>query len=209
MATCVLNRRASFFAASLAALMLAGPAQAATPLNVVNVNAPAINCVFNPACTVTVSDTVGQIPLAGTPATGRLQTRTYVGAPGSPGAGKTAYVYRVNLTNVPRVRANPCVAAVTINFGYPVPQLQYNGAGPRDDVFVVTSGGIGSIGLASAMQTDTVIKFTFARPVCAGESSYFFGLAADDPPFMSVVDVHRTPGASKVQVPARRPDYYQ
>ena len=36
----------------------------AAPLRVVNVSAPAINCVFNPSCTVTVNDTSDNIPMS-------------------------------------------------------------------------------------------------------------------------------------------------
>ena len=76
--------------------LLPRPAQA-VPLTVVNVGAPAINCVFTTAvpCTVTVSDSVGPIPVIG----GRLQSRTFSAKPGSAASGLTAYEYRVDLTN--------------------------------------------------------------------------------------------------------------
>ena len=47
-------------AVALATLSLAH----AAPLTVVQVAAPAVNCVFNASCTITVSDTTGKIPLA-------------------------------------------------------------------------------------------------------------------------------------------------
>jgi hypothetical protein len=47
-------------AAAFALMSLAAQAQV---LTVVEVGAPAVNCVFNPSCTITVSDTVGFIPL--------------------------------------------------------------------------------------------------------------------------------------------------
>ena len=46
-------------AAAAAALLLASPGALAQLLTVVEVNAPAVNCVFNTTCTITVSDTVG------------------------------------------------------------------------------------------------------------------------------------------------------
>ena len=55
----------------------------AVPLKVVSVGAPAINCVFNQPCTVSVSDIVSDIPMSAG-GTGRLQSRTYKGMPGSP-----------------------------------------------------------------------------------------------------------------------------
>src|SRR3569833_2878515 len=71
----------------LAAAVLAPPEAArAASLSVVTVAAPAVNCVFNASCTVTVSDTLGH--LANTPygANALLQSRTYSGPPGPPGA---------------------------------------------------------------------------------------------------------------------------
>ena len=45
-------------AGAAAALALGAAAARAQPLTVVEVNAPAVNCVFHPACTITVSDSV-------------------------------------------------------------------------------------------------------------------------------------------------------
>jgi hypothetical protein len=211
----VFKRRAAFFAILFASLAAAGEARASEPLDVVNVGAPAINCIFNAACTVSVTDSVSDIPLAGTKAKGRLQSRTYVGAPGSPAAGLTAYVYRVDLSKVTGVAPAPCVTAVWISSGYPAPR-QYNGAGPVEHIFVVTSGGLGSVGIASAVQEGEMTKFTFTRPVCAGSrgrpgaSSFFFGFASTYSPRSSSAYVHTMAGSkaiASVTVPARSPDY--
>ena len=182
----------------------------AAPLTVVEVGAPAINCVFNPACKVTVTDSIGDISLPGTPNKGRLQSRTYKGVTGAPGAGKIAYLYRVDLTSVVGFTALPCVTALKLDFG-PVSMLQYDGAGPLDHVFVVKSGGLGTIGLASADKVGNVITFTFSTPVCAGshagggQTSYFFGLAAGTTPKSITTQVQVTPGGGLVAVPARVP----
>jgi len=63
----------------------------AAPLKVVNLSAPAINCVFNPTCTVTVNDTRQHCDEH------FLQSRTYKGAVGSPAAG--LFAYDVHQTN--------------------------------------------------------------------------------------------------------------
>jgi len=48
------------------AALLGAPAFAnAAPLTVVNVAAPAINCVFNTSCTITVTDSIGNFTLPG------------------------------------------------------------------------------------------------------------------------------------------------
>ena len=70
----------------------------AVSLKVVNVSAPAINCVFNPACNVTVNDTSDNIAMS-TGGTGFLQSRTYKGLAGSPADGLFAFEYRIDLRN--------------------------------------------------------------------------------------------------------------
>src|SRR6478672_3209215 len=73
-------------AGAAAALALGAAAARTQPLTVVEVNAPAVNCVFHPACTITVSDSVGFIPLPYlvAPKTAFLQSRTFSGAAGTP-----------------------------------------------------------------------------------------------------------------------------
>lgn len=193
-----------------ATLSLAGAAQAG-PLSFVNVSAPDINCVFNTTCTVTVTDSVGTIAVPPPLWTGtaRLQSRTIPGAPGAPGAGKTAYEYRVDLTQAVSDGEVPCVTDISIDFGA-VAKLQYNKAGPSDDVFVVNKGGLGTIGLYAVEQTGNVITFTFNQPVCAGptpgtgHTSYFFGLASEYAPHAITAHVS-VPGLDPIDVPARGP----
>lgn len=90
----------------------ASAAQAA-PLAIVNVGAPAINCVFSPtkipnasppACMVTVSDSVGTFTPPGDSGEARLQSRTYPGTAPAPAAGDMAHVYRVDLASVKGAR---------------------------------------------------------------------------------------------------------
>src|SRR5215475_6115599 len=192
------------------ALVIAFPA-AAAPLVVVNVGAPAVNCVFNPACTVTVTDTIGNYPPAsGYTGTPRLQSRTYVGVPGAPAAGLTAYVYRVDFTSATARADINCAVNLKVRFG-PNARLNYGGGGPAD-VFVVTTGGLGSIGLASADRTGPVVTFTFTTPVCPtngfnspGQTSFFFGIASKLPPKPTTAQSDLTFGGGTVNVPARAP----
>ena len=90
------------------------------------------------------------------------------------------------------------MTALEVDFG-PVAKLQYDRGGPADDVFVVTKGGLGTIGLASADQDRRgVITFTFSQPVCAaetaspGQTSFFFGLALTNSRRKSVVAQDRS-----------------
>jgi hypothetical protein len=89
---------------------------AAAPLKVVNVSAPAINCVFNPTCTVTVNDTSDNIAMS-TGGTGFLQSRTYTGVSGAPANGLYAYEYRIDLRNAVGAVAISCIDSMTISFG--------------------------------------------------------------------------------------------
>src|SRR6267378_4464033 len=139
----------------------------AVPLKVVNVSAPAINCVFNLACTVTVNDTSDNVTLSAG-GTGFLQSRTYKGYPGSPADGLYAYEYRLDLRNAVGALNIACIDWMTISFGPVVSTLNYGGSAAPDQVFVVTGGGIGTIGIASAIQTGSNIKFKFTSPVCEG-----------------------------------------
>ena len=192
-------------------LMLSAPmiVQAA-PLKIVKVGAPAINCVFTTAspCTVTVSDTVSNVPMSAG-GTGRLQSRTYKGLPGSAASGLFAYEYRLDLTNAVGALNIACIDWMTISFG-PVVALDYNADQKPDQVFVVTSGGLGTIGLASAVQTGSNVKFTFSKPVCEGgapgkgDTSFFWGLVSKKPPVSVTATLHETGGATHV-VKARSP----
>ena len=165
------------------ALATAGAAQAGA-LTVVEVAAPDVVCVFEGGCKVAVKDTSARIPLNFSAGEPFLQSRTFAGAPGTPADGLTGYEYRVDLTTAGG--AVDCQLGLVVDFG-PVVALPYKG-GQKADVYVVTRGGTGSVGITSAEQTGSVIAFTFAKPLCvepkasSGPSTFFFGLASAKPP---------------------------
>jgi hypothetical protein len=181
----------------------------AVPLKVVNVSAPAINCVFNPPCTVTVNDTSDNVTMSAG-GTGFLQSRTYKGYPGSPADGLYAYEYRLDLRNAVGALNIACIDWMSISFGPVVSTLNYGGSAAPDQVFVVTGGGIGTIGIASAIQTGSNIKFKFTSPVCEGgapgkgDSSFFWGLVSKTQPKFVTATLHETGSATHV-VKARAP----
>ena len=202
------NLRSVIVAAAL--MTLAGAARA-TPLKVVNVAAPAINCVFNTKCVIVVNDTIGAIPLPGISGTARLQSRAFTGAAGAPAATKYGLEYRVDLTQAVAAGSVPCVSNLKLDFG-PITKLPYLPGGGVSEVYVVTSGGLGSIGIASADRVGNVTTLTFSKPVCAGssagkgETSFFFGLTAPEAPKVSTAQMQITGGAL-VNVPARVPNH--
>jgi hypothetical protein len=181
----------------------------AGPLKVVNVSAPAINCVFNPTCTVAVNDTSDDIIMS-TGGTGLLKTRTYMGAVGAPAAGLYAYQYLLDLRNAVGSSGISCVDWMSISFGPVVSSLNYGGDANPDQVFVITGGGIGTIGIASADQTGSSIKFKFSSPICEGgppgkgDSSFFWGLVSKTPPQFVTATLHEPGGVTHV-VKARAP----
>jgi hypothetical protein len=178
---------------TIAAAMAVSTSLAAQPLTIVEVNAPAVNCVFQPTCVITVTDVVGHIglPYIATPGTAWLQSRIYPSAAGTPAAGKTGYVYRVSLTQASGTA--DCLLGLVLNFG-PVVKLPYKGPGQNADVFVITTGGLGTIGIKSAEKTGDVIEFTFDKPLCLDgppdikNTTFFFGLAADAAPAPKLID---------------------
>jgi len=198
-------------ALAIAAVVAAGcfaTAAAAQPLSIVQVGAPSVNCVFNnagaPNCTVVVDDSIGNFTLPNDTGAARLQTRTYPGAVGAPAAGDTAYVYRVDLTNV---KGGNCVANLTVISGPAVVKLPYRQSTPQQnfDLFVVTSGGLGTVGPTSAVQNGNEIFFTFNPPVCPGATSYFFGFASAATPVASTAVVANNHGGVENGVPDRAP----
>jgi len=188
------------FASACFFMLLGSTLAEAAPLTVVNVSFPQVNCKFDTDCTITVNDTSANFTLPGTSGNAFLQSRTWpVGQPGTVGAGKYAYLYRLDLTQLTGVTAAPCVTQLKLNFG-PVAALDYDGNGSADQVFVGTGGGLGSVAPSSVDKTGNTLTFNFKTPVCSGsapgkgQTSYFFGLASTQPPQAVTATVTATAG---------------
>ena|GEM_PF-1841255 len=160
----------------------------AETVDIVDVGAPAINCIFDDDCTITVQDTTDDFVLTGMSGNAFLQSRTFPpGQPGTAGAGLYAYLYRIDCREMVGLTHISGVIKLTIDFG-PVTKLDYDGDGNTDDVWVVTSGGLGNIAPSTAEMKGNQIIFEFSPGVAAGsspgngDSSYFFGLASAFPP---------------------------
>jgi len=157
------------------------PVLGAQPLTVVNVQAPSVNFVFNPSGSIPVQDHSSPIWKAGF-----LQSRNFRGAAGAPAARLYVYEYRVDLRNVTGITAIPFITSLTVDIG-PNVKLDFNGDKKADDVFVITKGGMGTIGLSSAVRSGNQVKFTFTSPIGGGsspgkgQSSFFFGLVSKYP----------------------------
>jgi hypothetical protein len=165
-------------------LSFSGSTLQAQPLRVVEVSAERLNCLFDPSCRVSGQDTTDAIPI---PARGPnfLQSRTLIGRRGSAAAGLYIYEYRVDLRRAVGLANIPCLNSMSLSFGPIVNTLDFDGNGDvGDQVFVLTKGGLGTVGLASAGKAGNVITFQFSSPVCAGgrpgdgQSTFFFGLVS-------------------------------
>ena len=188
--------------ASLCSVLFAPALSQAAPLTVVDVGAPAINCVFNPTCTVTVTDTPGAIMLPTNLGSGNLQSRTFDSAAGAPAYPLHGYDYRIDMT---QVKGKNCVAAMRIDTG-PLATLDYKPGTPAQ-LYVVTSGGLGSVGIGSADLTAGILTVNFHGAVCPGSTSYFFGLAAKGTPVDTKAELKPTIPGPAVTVPARAPKH--
>lgn len=164
-------------------------------LRVVNVGAPAVNHVFNTTGVVAVQDHTAPIWTSGF-----LQSRNFPGSAGAPAAGMYGYEYRIDLRNVAGITAIPYITSLQIDFG-PHIRLDFDGDSTLDDVYVVTTGGLGNIGVSSATKSGNTITFNFAPPVAGGaspgrgDSSFFFGLVAQHPRHEITVTANNNLGA--------------
>jgi hypothetical protein len=182
----------------------------AAPLTVVDVAAAEIDCVFEAGCTAVSPEIYSDfIEVPGSTGTARLRSQTFTGKPGTAAEGKTAYEYRLDMTEAAAVGDNACVTDLHVDFGA-VAKLRYDSGGTAGDVFVVAKGGLGAIGLSSAVQNGDVITFTFEKPICAADASYpgqmsfMFGLASSSAPKVIPAKAG-IPGTGHVDVRARVP----
>ncbi|WP_375413976.1 hypothetical protein [uncultured Bradyrhizobium sp.] len=199
----------SILSGAIAALAIPCAAQAQL-LKVVEVNAPKVNCVFQTDCKLPVTDTSSNIspPFLADPGTAWMQSRTFAGEAGAPGAGTTGYEYRLSMT---QASAPGCIFGFNLNFG-PHKQLPYAN-NELADVYVVTTGGLGTIGLKSAERNGDIIMFTFAGEVCADgppdvkKTTFFFGLAAAAAPMKVSASVYGTGDPGFFAIEARVPTH--
>lgn len=176
-----------------AAMVHAAP----VPLKMVNVSAPAYNCLFDPSCTIVVDDTTSPIPdggviFCGPVSTFFLQSRTYTGNAGALGAGLYVYEYRIDLTGKTCPGLETLVDGildVSIDFGPNVP-MDFDGSGKLSDVYVVTGGGVGSVAPSAALRDGSrvYLEFDVGNPdglpflLFPGQSTFFIGLVSTQPP---------------------------
>lgn len=171
-----------WLASGLAILPLPAVAQS---IPIVEVAAPAINCLAHPECRITVSDSVGVLGEGSRSELGFLQSRSAASAGGTPASGHTMMQYRLNLLSAEARRGGPCVSRVEIPGAPPTTPLDLDSNGqPERALFAVTRGAIGTIVPGAARHENGITTVEFADGVCPpgsgdaaadGQSSVFFG----------------------------------
>src|SRR5574337_697599 len=148
-------------------------------LKTVKVSSPAVYCLFDPSCAVTVTDSnTTPIPMQ-IGGTAFLQSRTFAGKPGTPASGLYGYEYRIDLEKavetkiqveeVGEVTYMPCLQSIVFEFGPIIDTLDYNGDKEAGDLaYVVTSGGPGKIAIGSLERYHGQLTFNFDSPICVG-----------------------------------------
>jgi hypothetical protein len=208
-----MTTRAPVFIAIALSLAFTAGCRLKSELNLkkVNVSASAVYCLFDPSCAVTVIDSsTTPIPMqAG--GTAFLQSRTFLGQPGTPANGLYGYEYRIDLEKAVQTKIQveevgdltymPCLRSITIEFGPIIDTLDYDSNGEAGDLaYVVTSGGPGKIGLGSIERYHGLLTFNFDSPVCVGnpdsqgDHTFFFGLASAKPPRIVESTIKETAG---------------
>lgn len=180
-------------------------------LKTVKVSSPAVYCLFDPSCAVTITDSnTVPIPMQ-VGGTAFFQSRTFAGKPGTPASGLYGYEYRVDLEKavetkvqveeVGEVTYMPCLQSIVLEFGPIIDTLDYDGDKQTGDLaYVVTSGGPGKIAIGSVERYHGILTFYFDSPVCVGgphsqgDSTFFFGLVSARPPRTVEATIKETAG---------------
>jgi hypothetical protein len=177
---------------SLLALAIAAPASA---YNVVNTSWT-VNCIFSSTCSVTVTDHVATFPVSGGSGNGRLQSSVFQSEDGN-----WVYEYRIDLTQVAGLTYIPYADQLAIYEWGTLQQYDFNSDRvSTDQVFNVTSGGLGTKAVSTAFLWGSWSHFDLSNPVAAGnyigggESSYFFGMVSTEAPVLRTVWVHLDSG---------------
>jgi hypothetical protein len=182
-----------------ALLVLVPAAVVAAPLKGVRANPETIGCVFDPTCLITdVVDTTDTLDLPGATTGGLMQTRMFMGKPGSSAEGLHVYLYRIDLTNARGIQTTPMAQALTFDFGKPVP-LDYDGDGMKDDYFTLEfATGVGGLSPDHGALSRYQATFIWYDGLPAGQTSMFIGMASAGAPVSKTARV--TEGLSALLV---------
>ncbi len=84
---------------------------------------------------------------------------------------------------VPCPESTPCIKTLKINFGPIVSKLDFDTSGSStDQVYVVTTGGLGTVAPTEITLVDGKLVLQFSPPLCPGDSSFSVGLLSRGAP---------------------------
>jgi hypothetical protein len=158
----------------------------AQSLQLLNANYPGILCRFSPDCHVTPTSDSSSFDITNFAATCVLESRSFLGN-GMDAHGVYGYEYRVILNNHGERGTNYLtVDSLTLNFD----SLQSFAFGQHasNQVWIVTSGGPGSVAPGAAEMTESNVVVQFNPPLVLATltnnsvSTYFFGMASKNRP---------------------------
>lgn len=149
-------------------------------LHVVEVAAPDINCISDLDCRITADDSTDRITLPAASGSAFLQSRLSVAEPRTEAEGLRMYEYRVFLGGLSGGPSTPCIKKLVLDFGF-MAALDYDGDGRSEHAYVVTHGVSPGVAPSAISSDGRQLWVTFDPPLCAGESSLFFGLASPRP----------------------------
>lgn len=168
------------------AVVFAAAGLQAQSLRLLNVNDPGIYCRFSPDCHVSPVETSSTFTPTNLAAACVLESRSFAGN-SMDAAGTYGYEYRVVLNNAGAQGDNfLTVESLTLNFDFP--QFFAFGGHASNQVWVVATGGPGSLAPGSASLSGTNVVVHFNPPIILvtntnqSTGSYYFGMISTGQP---------------------------
>ena len=168
------------------AVVFAAAGLQAQSLKLLNVNDPGIYCRFSPDCHVAPVETSSSFTPTNLAAACVLQSRSFAGN-GMDAAGTYGYEYRIVLNNAGAQGDNfLTVDSLTLHFDSP--QSFAFGGHASNQVWVVATGGPGSLAPGSASLSGTNIVVKFSPPIILvtktnqSAGTYYFGMISTGQP---------------------------
>ena len=201
--------------ASIAGILVAAGLHAQS-LKLLNVNDPGIYCRFSPDCHVAAVEKSSSFTPTNLAATCVLESRSFAGN-SKDTTGVYGYEYRVILSNA-GARGDNFLTVDSLALNFDSPQNFAFGGHANNQVWVVATGGPGSLAPGSASFSGTNIVFQFDPPIVLATKTnqstgtYYFGMMSTGQPRITTAVITGSAQASpdapvpfEEELPARTP----
>ncbi|MGN6183505.1 MAG: hypothetical protein ACTHQM_07610 [Thermoanaerobaculia bacterium] len=144
---------------------------------------------------------------------GKLHSRVYRAATGTPAAGLYVYEYSIDLRDVVGITSIPFISSLAIDFGPVISTLDFDANHQSDQLFILKGLGLGNIAPSSANKSGNTITFTFNPPAGGGNApgngdrTYVFGLVSPHPPRRIAATAHHNLGGAALELMVVAPQY--